>query len=85
MGGGASRAKQGRPPKKEQIVTYELTDPDTPTLAWHERRDDEGNVYYENTLSGVTQWEVGARRPLRVVVPSRTTAQMAVPCHAVHM
>eukprot|EP00750_Incisomonas_marina_P017259 INCI20177.1.p1 GENE.INCI20177.1~~INCI20177.1.p1 ORF type:complete len:238 (-),score=22.95 INCI20177.1:353-1066(-) len=60
MGGGASKASQRKKRSKRQepeLVIWELTGPDTPTFAWTPRVDEDGNEYFENTLTGQTQWE----------------------------
>lgn len=61
MGGGASKASQRKKQdkrQKQELVIWELTGPDTPTFAWTPRVDLDGNQYFENTLTGETQWEV---------------------------
>ena len=61
MGGGASRGSQRKKKQqrqKEELEIWELTGPDTPTFAWTPRVDEDGNQYFENILTGETQWEV---------------------------
>jgi hypothetical protein len=55
MGGGPSVRHRT---DKGGLPTWELTDPDTPTLAWVERVDSDGRTFYENTVSGATLSEV---------------------------
>ena len=58
MGAGASSGKPKKKKKKAELVLYELEEPDTPTFAWVSRFDEDANEYFENTVSGETQWEV---------------------------
>jgi len=69
----------GQPAANQQQQPMEGTDPNTGLpLGWIWQQDQAGNVYYVNTISGVTQWEMPQPTPVAAPAAAAPVAAPAV-------
>jgi len=74
----------GQAAAANQRTMAEGTDPNTGLpLGWIWQQDQAGNVYYVNTISGVTQWEVPQPAPVAPAAAAAPSPAVAAPAQAV--